>query len=80
MSTAAADVSGTHEPIHDKIECPCCLGRGNFSRREVLQSLGIKDDGLTDQVWSLEELVGLLESRRRRERQREIIANMDNCD
>jgi hypothetical protein len=67
MSTSV--VADMPDILPDTIECPSCNGRGRFSRMQVLESLGIKNDGLTEQVWSLEELVEVLVSRRRREQQ-----------
>ena len=78
MSAAAADMLDTHEPLSETIECPLCAGRGKFSRTEVLECLGIKDDSLTDQVWSLEELVELLGSKRQREK-RERLDSVGCC-
>jgi hypothetical protein len=68
MSAAAAAIPDTHEPLSETIECPLCAGKGKFSRTEVLDCLGIENDSPADQVWSLEELVELLGSRRQREK------------
>jgi hypothetical protein len=73
MSTSiAAHMPDTLNPSSDEIKCPYCRGRGKFTRREVVASLGIQDDVLTQQVWSLEEVAMVLELRSRRERQRSV--------
>ena len=80
MSTSAvADMPDIDRSLNEAIACPLCNGRGQFSRMEVLESLGIKDDGLTDQIWSLEELVELLGSKRRRRQPEELMDHMGHC-
>src|SRR5208283_3594535 len=43
MSTIVADVPDTRNPLPDTIECPLCIGRGQLSRTDVLERLGMKD-------------------------------------
>ena len=77
MSTSVvAKMPETLNPSSEEIKCPYCRGRGKFSHREIVEWLGIQDDVLTQQIWSLEELVVLVESRSRRERQCKLTTNM----
>ena len=59
MSTVVADVPDIHALLPDRIECPLCIGRGELSRAEVLERLGMKDFARVAQL-SAEEAIRLL--------------------
>jgi hypothetical protein len=59
MSTLVADIPDIHNPLPDTIECPLCLGRGELTRTEVLERLGMKDFARVAQL-SAEEAIRLL--------------------
>jgi myosin heavy subunit len=59
MSTLVADIPDIHNPLPETIECPLCLGRGELSRAEVLERLGMKDFARVAQL-SAEEAIRLL--------------------
>src|SRR5208283_1053813 len=59
MSTIVADVPDIRNPLPDTIECPLCIGRGELTRTEVLERLGMKDFARVAQL-SAEEAIRIL--------------------
>ena len=77
MPTSVIDTPDNFECTSEEIDCPTCLGRGKFNRRELLERIGFRPEGLEAFIWSIEELLEL-ESRRRRERQEEMMLRGDD--
>ena len=59
MSTTVADMPDIHNLLPETIECPLCIGRGELTRTEILERLGMKDFARVAQL-SAEEAIRLL--------------------
>jgi myosin heavy subunit len=55
----SVDQPDTHNLLPDTIECPLCIGRGELTRTEILERLGMKDFARVAQL-SAEEAIRLL--------------------
>ena len=70
MSTLVAEVPDIHNLMPENIECPLCIGRGELSRAEVLQRLGMKDFARIAQLSAEEALRLLLKTEKESEQTR----------
>jgi hypothetical protein len=59
MSTSVADMPDTIATLPETMECPLCLGKGELTRAEVLDRLGVKDLARVAQL-SAEEALRLM--------------------
>ena len=55
----SVDLPDAHNLLPDTIECPLCIGRGELTRTEILERLGMKDFARVAQL-SAEEAIRLL--------------------
>src|SRR5579863_8315709 len=59
MSDGAKDMVDSAATLPEIIDCPLCLGKGNLSRAEILERLGMKDHARVAEL-SAQEAIRLL--------------------